>query len=101
MEGFIDASDQWLHYLALKLLNAKRLKPPLVSRKAAATNGSANIFSDKDCYNCLVETEVILGKCIKDTKKKKGRKPGTESTGLALRSAGELVGFGIDKGWIR
>lgn len=87
--------------MAQKLLHAKRLKPPPVSRKTAATIGSVNTFNERDCYETLVETEVVLAKCVKDAKKKKGRKPAADSAGPALRSAEELVNYGVDKGWIR
>ena len=89
---------QWLHYLALKLLNAKRLKSPSVSKKPAASTG----YTERECYESLVEVEVVLGKCIKDLKKRKAKKAVMEGTGGgSLRSAGEVVRFGVVKGWVR
>jgi len=47
-----------------------------------------------------VEVEAVLGKCMKDLKKRKAKK--IEVTGGAsLKSAAEVVGFGVGKGWVR
>jgi serine/threonine-protein kinase haspin len=82
--------------LALKLLYAKRLKAPSVSKKAAASTG----YAEWECYESLAEVEAVLGKCVKDIKKRKAKK--IEVTGGAsLKSAAEVVGFGVGKGWVR
>jgi hypothetical protein len=50
----------------------------------------------------LVEVEVVLGKCIKDLKKRKAKKAVMEGMGGgSLRTAGEVVRFGVVKGWVR
>jgi hypothetical protein len=47
-----------------------------------------------------VEVEAVLGKCMKDLKKRKAKKV-DGAGGTALRSAGEVVELAIGKGWMR
>ncbi|CAA7260064.1 unnamed protein product [Cyclocybe aegerita] len=107
----------WLHYLLQKLLYSKGLKPPTAPRKTKATLEAAAIpavevaFSEKDCYVCLVDVEKWLSKSISEVvpgvAKPKGRgrpkmqapvKP-VASSGAAR--AGEIVAYGVKKGWIQ
>ncbi|EPQ59113.1 hypothetical protein GLOTRDRAFT_136075 [Gloeophyllum trabeum ATCC 11539] len=52
----------WLHYLTLKLLHSKRLKPPPVSRKTSTI--SEHTFTERECYECLVEVEKLLAAVV-------------------------------------
>ena len=89
---------QWLHYLAFKLLHAKRLKPPGASKKPTASTE----YTERECYESLVEVEATLGKCIKDLTKRKTKKAAVEIMGgSSLKSAGGVVRFGADKGWLQ
>ncbi|CDO73751.1 hypothetical protein BN946_scf185015.g79 [Trametes cinnabarina] len=99
----------WLHYLALKLLNAKRLRAPAVSRKSSAPASSAG-FTERECYECLREIEAVLAQCLAALKApqaaRKGRRK-TQAPGKAAKtepvgpkSAGELVEMAIGRGWV-
>ena len=111
---------QWLHYLLRKLLHSKGLKPPAAPRKAK--NSEAPVppanevpFSEKDCFGCLVDIENWLGKAIielvpvgRPMLKGKGRRktqapiraPGPATLSGPAR-AGEVVAYGVKKGWIQ
>ncbi|KAF9443328.1 hypothetical protein P691DRAFT_713447 [Macrolepiota fuliginosa MF-IS2] len=126
----------WLHYLITKLLRHKNLKAPSIPRKprkASAqdtpkplprsnssllnlnTAPSTAQFTEKDCYDALVDIEDWLGRCIADTvsppapkARAKGRPRKTTmptqikvADGLACVGAGEVVGYGVKRGWIR
>ena len=102
-----------------KLILSKGLKPPTSHRKTkgaeAAASPAETAFSEKDCYDCLVDIESWLGKSIaeltpaatlKATPKGKGKrktqalvKPLVSSSGPAR--AGEIVAYGVKKGWIK
>ena len=102
-----------------KLILSKGLKPPTSHRKTKGTEAVAppaeTAFSEKDCYDCLVDIESWLGKSIaeltpaptlKATPKGKGKrktqalvKPLVSSSGPAR--AGEIVAYGVKKGWIK
>ncbi|EDR12771.1 uncharacterized protein LACBIDRAFT_311589 [Laccaria bicolor S238N-H82] len=92
----------WLHYLALKLLQGKGLKPPTALRKGkgppesqpVTTNAS---FTERDCYDCLVDIENWLGSCL--VKKGKGRRK-VDKAATGPICAGEIVGYGVKRGWI-
>ncbi|KAI9068524.1 hypothetical protein FKP32DRAFT_1587628 [Trametes sanguinea] len=99
----------WLHYLALKLLNAKRLRAPAASRKSSAPASSAG-FTERDCYDCLKEVEALLGQCLAGVKAppavRKGRRK-TQAPSKATKmevqgpkSASELVEMAIGRGWV-
>lgn len=103
---------KWLHYLTLKLLQGKGLKPPTALRKGkgpsesqpVATNAS---FTERDCYDCLVDIENWLGSCLvriapdktKLTVKDKGRRK-VHKAATGPSCAGEIVGYGVKRGWI-
>lgn len=87
-----------MHYLAFKLLHAKRLKPPGVPKKSIASS----VYTERECHNALVEVEAVLDKCIKDLKKRKGKKTVADGTGgPLLKSAGDVIKFGVGKEWVR
>ena len=57
---------QWLHYLVLKLLQSKRLRPPSASRKSVVSSSAG--CSERECYECLKEVEDVLGQCLASVK---------------------------------
>jgi serine/threonine-protein kinase haspin len=84
--------------LAFKLLHAKRLKSPGAPKKPAASTR----YTERECYESLEEAEAALGKCIKDLRKRKAKKAVAEGMARSsLKSAGEVVKFGVEKGWIQ
>jgi serine/threonine-protein kinase haspin len=100
---------QWLHYLSLKLLNSKRLKPPVAPRKGRATDAPSPetaAFTEKDCYDCLVDIEAWLGQCVsglaKPEVKSKGKKKMqmAKPTPIGPTCAGEVVAYAVKKGWV-
>ncbi|KAF9263705.1 hypothetical protein L218DRAFT_822201, partial [Marasmius fiardii PR-910] len=101
----------WLHYLLVKLLQCKRLKPPAVAKKGQSSTQnppSTAHFSEKECYECLIDLEGWLGECVtKSSSRARGsmkggkKKNGTvEEPSLSPLCAGEVVEYGIKKGWI-
>ncbi|KAF8622109.1 hypothetical protein AX15_007244 [Amanita polypyramis BW_CC] len=95
----------WLHYLVLKLLQSKHLKPP--SHRSSQT--LTTTFTEKECYNSLLEIENLLAKCVSDVhsnkkaiKKAKGRRktqaPVCPPPGVSC--AGQVIQYGVTKGWI-
>lgn len=112
-------SRQWLHYLLRKLLSSKGLKPPGAPRKIKAPTQTSYIpssetsFSEKDCYECLVDIENWLGQSIASvtprtaaptTKGKNGRKTQTLPKAAVYSGpmrAGEIVAYGVKKEWIK
>ncbi|KAK7054170.1 Other/Haspin protein kinase [Favolaschia claudopus] len=112
----------WLHYLAVKLLKAKNLKAPPRPRKStvapppgSAASGSSSSkgkagFTDRECYECMLDLEEWLGRCVAAVMPAvvKGRKKKGVVAEVAQRAllqgplcAGEVVGYGVKKGWIR
>ncbi|KAL0949250.1 hypothetical protein HGRIS_009328 [Hohenbuehelia grisea] len=128
----------WLHYLALKLLKSKRLKAPRAPRKSAVAaamatparsstraTASSAAFSERDCYEALVEIERLLGQTVaevKDKAKTRGKQTQTRRKTIAptaakkvgkvaagsraenafppISCAGALVEYGVKKGWV-
>lgn len=86
-----------MHYLAFKLLHAKRLKPPGVPKKSTVSS----VYTERECYGALVGVEAVLGKCIKDLTKRKGKKTADGTGEPLLKSAGDVVQFGVGKEWVR
>ncbi|EMD40955.1 hypothetical protein CERSUDRAFT_91707 [Gelatoporia subvermispora B] len=99
----------WLHYLAMKLLNSKRLRSPTASKKNTATISSA-FYSEAECYQCLVEVEGLLGDCVAAFKAPTPTKKGRRKTQALTRSpavvrggpqcATEVLRLAIDRGWV-
>ena len=80
---------QWLHYLAVKLLTAKRLRAPMKPRTSTTSRSggsSSSVFTERECYECLVEMESTLGEAVAQFKAavKKGRRK-TQAIGKAMR----------------
>lgn len=104
---------QWLHYLVQKLIHSKGLRPPASPRKTkSGTNTSCIVlndnaaFTERDCYECLVDIEGWLAKCIADVVPFKGRTKGKgrqklTKTMLGPACAGEIVEYGVKKNWIQ
>ncbi|KAF7301926.1 Other/Haspin protein kinase [Mycena indigotica] len=103
----------WLHYLVVKLLKSKGLRAP-TRRKSQAPTPPSSGYTDRECYECLLDMEEWLGHSIagiietsKGKSKSRGRKkkvapPAATPAGL-LRGplcAGEVVEYGVKKGWI-
>ena len=114
--------DQWLHYLLQKLIHSKGIKPPGAPRKIKASSEPASAplskevtYSEKDCYDCLLDIENWLGDSIvevavtpKGIVKGKGKQrktevaaPGKRPTFSGPARAGEIVMYGVKKGWIK
>lgn len=116
---------QWLHYLVVKLIHSKRLKAPPVPKKttnanvnATTTTGtlSASSYTEKECYECLLEVEGILSREIAAkvrsppvvaavAKGRGGRRrtvpvPVHASEAIGISCAGDVVGYGFKKGWV-
>jgi len=109
---------QWLHYLLRKLLTAKGLKPPKVARKTKPTaempvSTNEASFSEKDCYDCLVDLESWLGQSIVErlplsslpAAKIKGKKKVQvivkPSSFNGPARVGEIIAYGEKKEWIK
>ncbi|OBZ76602.1 Serine/threonine-protein kinase haspin [Grifola frondosa] len=98
----------WLHYLSLKLLRSKCLRAPAISRKNTAVAASSSIFTERECYQCLVEMEDILSTCVAvcrppSTGRKARRKvqaPMKTSSALGPKSATEVLRIALDRGWV-
>ncbi|KAL0580082.1 hypothetical protein V5O48_001941 [Marasmius crinis-equi] len=100
----------WLHYLLVKLLQAKRLKPPAAPKKGQQGQpASVTCFSEKECYECLVDLEQWLGHCLRKASARtkatvKGRnRPKTDvgqEGSISPLCAGEVIEYGIKKGWV-
>jgi len=91
---------QWLHYLTQKLLYSKRLKPPSTRKKITAEPTTLTGFDEQECYDSLVEMDRLLGSCI--TTAQKGRKGQRKiCVPPGLKSAGDVVLYGAQKGWVK
>ncbi|KAG6817858.1 hypothetical protein H0H87_001690 [Tephrocybe sp. NHM501043] len=100
----------WLHYLVTKLMKSKRLKAPVVSRTSQATETA--VFTEKSCYDCLVDIEGWLRTCVaalvpplKTKSKGKKKAPAASLEPIVPLSgpacAGEVVAYAIKKGWVQ
>src|SRR6266550_1238567 len=99
---------QWLHYIALKLLHSKDLKPP---GGACVVQTTGAVFSEKESHRSLSELEKLLAACVsevrerkKAVKKKSGKGRGIgiqpTSAGGFFSCAADVVRYGVSKGWI-
>ncbi|KAG1761367.1 hypothetical protein EDD22DRAFT_804676 [Suillus occidentalis] len=94
----------WLHYLTQKLLYSKRLKPPATRKRSTAEStqmASLTGYDEQECYDSLVEIDKLLGDCI--TAAKRGRKGKRKMCvpPSGPKTAGEVVLYGIQKGWMK
>jgi serine/threonine-protein kinase haspin len=62
-------------------------------------------WTEKECYECLVEVEAVLGAYIhrcRAKKKKKGKKVGqNEDVTTRMGSAGDVRRWGVGRGWVK
>ena len=97
-------------------MHSKDLKPP---RKTKVTDTSLPpskveaSFTEKDCYDCLVDVEKWLSTTIaeivpsmaKSMAKSKGKRemqaPYKSSASSGPARAAEIVAYGVKKGWIK
>ncbi|KAH9482546.1 Serine/threonine-protein kinase haspin-like protein hrk1 [Psilocybe cubensis] len=111
----------WLHYLLNKLIHGKGLKPPTTPRKQKASDpyiptSTEGFFSEKDCYECLVDLENWLGKSFATLAEATRVHPVSAPKGKTKRKncdlvkplaysgpgcAGEIVVYGVKREWIR
>ena len=98
--------SQWLHYLSLKLLTAKRLRAPMKSTTSTPHAGPP-IFTERESYECLVEIEAILRGAIAHCRvEKKGRRrtqavvtPKAVTDDCPAKAA-DVLDIGIIRGWV-
>jgi serine/threonine-protein kinase haspin len=99
---------QWLHYLSLKLLKAKRLKAPAISRKTTTAPQATGTFSERECYESLVEMERLLSGVVGKPKAKSAARRKTQASVQVKKvitdgpaSAVEVVAFGFKRKWVQ
>lgn len=125
-EGYHPLTNvMWLHYLATKLLRAKGLKPPTTARKGKGASEGAPVateasgFSEKECYEALLEVEQWLGQTLIEAFPARAKATAAAAKGrgrpratlvapimpLARNDgpvcAGEIVEYGSKRGWVR
>lgn len=97
----------WLHYLLIKLLKSKNLRPP---RKSAAATLSPG-FTERQCYESLLKMESLLAQSVREVRThrqvtKKGRRKVVSPTKDITVStsgpqcAGDVLKFGETMGWV-
>ncbi|KAI0307035.1 hypothetical protein B0F90DRAFT_1684585 [Multifurca ochricompacta] len=98
----------WLHYLLIKLLKSKNLRPPRKSLSSVASQG----FTERQCYECLLKMESLLAQSMRNVQahklvvSKHGRRKRTTPTKAATVSssepqcAGDVLRFGESLGWV-
>jgi serine/threonine-protein kinase haspin len=96
----------------MKLIKSKGLKVPRKSKEAPLPSVTNEGFSELDCYEALLDVEQWLGAFLSDTfspmqKTAKGKsrrktitRPQQNSLHGGPESAGEVVQYGVKKGWI-
>ncbi|KAI0321935.1 hypothetical protein OF83DRAFT_1161476 [Amylostereum chailletii] len=92
----------WLHYLSRKLLKFKRLRAPITRKPASIPTSSE--YTERECYDSLVEMQEVLSRSLDVGKKpssQKARRKTQAAVGPFPRSAGEVMGYGENKGWVR
>lgn len=115
---------QWLHYLLRKLISSKGLRAPRAPRKTPASKSTqkkkskaapttTSDFGERQCYECLLEMDFLLGAWLKSVKpvRPKGTKKGKTKVPAAVRpavgeevrpfrSAGDVLGYGVERTWV-
>lgn len=106
---------KWLHYLILKLMRSKKLRPPPTrkdkdNRRLSVAPSPQAEFTERDCYEIMVGVEKYLGKSVasvvassKKSKTKARRKtqaPASAPELLGPSCAGELLEYGVKHGWV-
>lgn len=106
---------KWLHYLILKLMRSKKLRPPPTrkdkdNKRLSVAPPPQTEFTERDCYETMVGVEKYLGKSVasvvslsKKSKTKARRKtqgPASAPELLGPSCAGELLEYGVKHGWV-
>ncbi|KAI6130334.1 hypothetical protein EDD16DRAFT_1541687 [Pisolithus croceorrhizus] len=93
----------WLHYLVLKLLHAKRLRPPNTRKKVVGEGrtDSPTGYDEQECYDCLVEVERLLGQHVNSKSKVQKGTRKMIATPTGPKSAQDVVAYAEQRGWIR
>lgn len=95
----------------MKLLKSKGLKAP-TRRKSQAPAALGAGFTDRECYECMLDLEewlahgvaAVAAKCAMSKgkgRKKKAPAVPAPSPLLGPLCAGEVVGYGVKKGWVK
>jgi serine/threonine-protein kinase haspin len=97
---------QWLHYLILKLLHGKKLRPPATPTSSAA---STTRTTEHECYRRLLAIERILSTCLaaqvppRSETKRKLMVAAVSTTksdpAQGPSSASELISLAVKQGW--
>ena len=100
-------------------MRSKGLKPPSGARKSKASEApvrpiESSDFSEKVCYETLLDVEQWLGQTLASAYPARGAKASTKARGRRApvvpvtlvrhdgpSCAGEIVEYGVKKGWIR
>ncbi|KJA29834.1 hypothetical protein HYPSUDRAFT_60680 [Hypholoma sublateritium FD-334 SS-4] len=98
----------WLHYLLQKIIYSKGIKPPATPRKPKGTSQpplpkpTEAAFSEKDCYDCLIDIESWLANAITEMgKARRKTQVNSKAAFSGPNRAGEVVAYGVKKGWIK
>lgn len=62
---------------------------------------SSTGYDERECYDCLVEMERLLGDCIASTRKGQKARRKTVAPSSGPKSAREVIAYGIRRAWIR
>ena len=96
-----------MHYLLIKLLKSKGLRPP---RKANTSTGPG--FTERQCYDCLLKMESLLAESMQEVQAHKpvAIKAGRRKMAAAIKMAkaptsgsrcvGDVLKFGKTMGWV-
>jgi serine/threonine-protein kinase haspin len=71
-----------------------------VSHESPASSATSSGYTERECYESLLDVEAMLGKCIKDATKRKAKKVVADSAGSIFKSAGDVVKYATNKGWV-
>lgn len=96
-------SNQWLHYLAAKLLREKRLKLPGGKKQTGEATRvvSPTGYDEQECYNCLAEMEKLLGNSIASARKGQKTRQKMVVPASGPKSARDVVAYGMRQGWVQ
>ncbi|KAK0190807.1 hypothetical protein F5146DRAFT_569379 [Armillaria mellea] len=107
-EPFLPLTNvMWLHYLLVKLLRFKGIRPP--ARRGPVVPPASSTITERECYECLIDLEQWLAQClttaaarVKPVKsRRKTAAPDKDEASLNPMCAGEVIEYGIKKVWIK
>jgi serine/threonine-protein kinase haspin len=58
-------------------------------------------YDERECYDCLVEMEGLLGNCIASARKAKKARRKTVAPSSGPKSARDVIAYGMRQGWIQ